>query len=372
MIYLDNLRYIWKKSSAWVIVVHVIGWLWFLAFPLVFLNAGDSTGNVLAILTDETYWQFILPFFLIFYLNSQVLVRKLFLRKKYSGFIVIILVLFVGICIIQPFDKVLTHNHFEQPAPFDGPDRRDAVFREGEMPHNRPPHLRRVHIDTVSVYIFIMIIALSTAVEITRQWTLTERRAAIAEAGKANAELSFLKAQINPHFLFNTLNNIYTLAITGSKYTPDSIMKLSTIMRYVTDEVSADFVPLEHEIECIENYIDLQRLRIGKKTEIDYKVTGDTSEKIVAPLILMTFVENVFKHGISKRSISKLVINISISEEYIYLFCQNPIHHILSEKRNGIGIENARQRLNHLYPEKNILKIDDSNDIYTVELKIYT
>src|SRR6202008_3873902 len=110
-----------------------------------------------------------------------------------------------------------------------------------------------------SLFIFIMIIALSTAAVINQQWRLTEQRAIQAEVDKANAELSFLKAQINPHFLFNTLNNIYTLAINNNEHTADSIMKLSNIMRYVTDEVGEDFVPVQNELDCIDNYIELQR-----------------------------------------------------------------------------------------------------------------
>jgi len=103
--------------------------------------------------------------------------------------------------------------------------------------------------------------------------------AARAEADKANAELSFLKAQINPHFLFNTLNNIYSLAVIKSDVTADSIMKLSNIMRYVTDEATEDFVPLQDELHCLTDYIELQRLRLGKKVTLNYAIAGDPAYK---------------------------------------------------------------------------------------------
>src|SRR5205823_10521035 len=121
--------------------------------------------------------------------------------------------------------------------------------------------------------------SLSAALSILKEWRNIEQRAAKAEADKANAELAFLKAQINPHFLFNTLNNIYSLAVTKSEMTPVSIMKFANIMRYVTDEVTQDFVPLQSEIDCASDYIDLQRMRLSKKVYVDYSVTGNLDGK---------------------------------------------------------------------------------------------
>ncbi|RZM01083.1 MAG: histidine kinase, partial [Pedobacter sp.] len=194
-----------------------------------------------------------------------------------------------------------------------------------------------------------------------------------AEAEKANAELSFLKAQINPHFLFNTLNNIYTLAITSSEHTADSIMKLSNIMRYVTDEVEEDFVELQNEVGCISNYIDLQRLRLGSKTSVSFTVQGDLSGKKIAPLLLMTFVENVFKYGISKQHQSDIDINLLVKPDTITFLCVNPIFE-RNEKleRTGIGLNNTRQRLKHLYPGKHILNIKDENNQFMVVLTLHS
>ncbi|WP_198170286.1 sensor histidine kinase [Mucilaginibacter arboris] len=305
---------------------------------------------------------------------------------------------------LQPFDRLLSNMPFpserntgdmrpgengsygndrrmEGPPPGKGFDHPipppDKQF--GERPeHHGPPggqkpgreHFR--YVDTTSLFIFVMIIALSTAVEITQQWGLTEQRATIAEAGRANAELSFLKAQINPHFLFNTLNNIYTLAVTGNEHTAESIMKLSNIMRYVTDEVSEDFVPLQNELECIEDYIGLQQLRIGSKTQVDFTITGNPVNKIIPPLIFMTFIENIFKYGISKQENSILKIRIAIEEKTIALFCQNPVFNTkLDAGRKGIGITNTRQRLEHLYPGKYSLNISHENGLYTVNLALH-
>ncbi|WP_419801554.1 sensor histidine kinase [Mucilaginibacter sp.] len=225
--------------------------------------------------------------------------------------------------------------------------------------------------NTTSLFLFVVIIGLSTSLAITKEWQTSERRAAYAEIGKANAELSFLKAQINPHFLLNPLNNIYSLAVEGDINTAESIMKLLNIMRYVTDEVLADFVPLENGLECIDNYIDLQRFRIGEMTKIDYIFSGDANGKEITPLIFMTFIENIFKYGISKQENSKLIIKITIAADHIKLFCSNPVYNnIRIEVRNGIGIQNTIQRLDQLYCKNYKLNIDRTGNFFTVELTL--
>jgi len=213
--------------------------------------------------------------------------------------------------------------------------------------------------------------ALSTAIRIIQQWRLTERRAIQAEADKTSAELSFLKAQINPHFLFNTLNNIYTLAVIKDDHAAYSIMKLSNIMRYVTDDVVADLVPLQSEIDCISDYIELQRLRIGNHTRVNFIVTGDVESKKIAPLVLMTFIENVFKYGVSKHEKTTIDIKISTSDTDISFFCRNHVFVRREEnQRVGIGIRNTQLRLNHLYPDKHLLNIWNEDNEYSVQLII--
>jgi LytS/YehU family sensor histidine kinase len=206
-----------------------------------------------------------------------------------------------------------------------------------------------------------------------QEWQMTEQRAIRAEADKATAELSFLKAQINPHFLFNTLNNIYTLAVMKDDNAPDSILKLSNIMRYVTDDAMADFVTLQSEIDCINDYIELQRLRLGEKTKVNFDVSGDIENKKIPPLILMTFVENVFKYGISKHHKSDIIIKLKGDYNGISFFCQNSIFPEKDEKRRvGIGLKNTQQRLAHVYPGKHVLDINTDNKLYTVKLMLQT
>jgi LytS/YehU family sensor histidine kinase len=243
------------------------------------------------------------------------------------------------------------------------------------------PHFKRsnqiifIHqsgnIDMVGLFIFIIVIGLSIAISTVQKWQLTERMVVKAEAEKAHAELSFLKAQINPHFLFNTLNNIYALSVTNNEHTSESIMKLSNIMRYVTDEVTEDFVLLQSEIDCINDYIDLQKLRLGKLTKLDFKLSGEIQQQKIAPLVLMTFIENIFKYGISKNKKGVIDIRLEVEDQRVIFYCRNTIFEKSpSSKRKGIGIANTRQRLNHIYPGKHKLEINTIDDLFTVKLEI--
>jgi LytS/YehU family sensor histidine kinase len=258
----------------------------------------------------------------------------------------------------------LRNDSMRNPGPYGG---------EGAGFGSRQNFDRHRPFDVISFFIFLMIIALSTAMKIMEQWRMTEKRAVQAEADKASAELSFLKAQINPHFLFNTLNNIYTLALMKDDHAPDSILKLSNIMRYVTDDAMADFVPLQQEIDCIDDYIELQRLRLGEKTEVDIEISGDIEDKKIPPLILMTFIENVFKYGVSKHHQSTITIKLKADDMGISFFCQNRIFPEKDEKRRvGIGLKNTKQRLEYMYPGKHILDINTDNQLYTVKLMLNT
>lgn len=254
----------------------------------------------------------------------------------------------------------------------------------GELPHQDlrmqdpdkrtsrlPPlwqHSRNV--DTVSLVLFFVLTALSLSVRTVEQWQTTEQKVAKAESEKVNAELSFLKAQINPHFLFNTLNNIYTLSVMNSVHTSESIMKLSNIMRYVTDDVTQDFVPLQNDIDCIKDYIDLQKLRLGRKTEVNFQVKGTITSQHIAPLILMSFVENTFKYGISKQDHSTINIEIEVNGPQISFCCENKIFNNRTSvtERTGIGIANTKQRLQHLYAGKHQLNISEQDNLFKVKL----
>ena len=394
------------RVRTYQVITHVAGWLLFMAFPLFFINRGGQNDIGFQLLQAPYYWLFCFTYIALFYINAYLLIPILFLKKKYVLYGAILLLLFAGVYFLQPYDKLLrgteinrnfpnipghspmadrlSGHYITPPPPRGGPGHNDdqdhrPPFERGQPPPDGPPRFgpgpgpNTMHFDSTSLFIFVMITALGTATKTIQQWQMTEQRATQAEADKASAELSFLKAQINPHFLFNTLNNIYTLAVMKDDNAPDSIMKLSNIMRYVTDDATEDFVPLENEIGCINDYIELQRLRLGEKTTVHLDISGETDERVIAPLILMTFIENVFKYGISKNKASVITIKIAVNEKSISFFCQNNLFPQKEEKqRTGIGLTNTRQRLAYLYPEKYLLSINTENDLYTVKLILET
>jgi hypothetical protein len=362
-------------SKASDLFIHVFAGLAFLALPLLFMSGQPNSGSQ-GMALSVGYWIFCLSYIIIFYLNTYILIPRLYFRKKYVFYVAAIIILFALVFWGRPFEQMLQHHLHHQhrstaPPPdiFNSPH---GVYDDDGPPYGPDsdnPRPKSMRIDIVSIFLFIMTIALGMAIQVTRQWRSTQQQVAQAEADRAQAELSFLKAQINPHFLFNTLNNIYSLAVTKNEKTADSIMKLSNIMRYVTDDVSQHFVPLQHEIDCINDFIELQRLRLSKKVQVDFSVKGKLENKTIVPLLLMTFVENVFKYGISNHENSTITIQLIADERSITFYCHNKIFNPAGYiQRTGIGISNTKKRLDHLYPNKHLLNITNENGFFSVEL----
>ena len=187
-------------------------------------------------------------------------------------------------------------------------------------------------------------------------------------------ELELLKAQLNPHFFFNTLNNIYSLVYKKSDEAPAALMKMSDIMRYMLYESKTEKVPLATELEYLEDYIELQRLRFSDPGFIDYSVQGDISHHQVPPMLLLTFVENAFKH--CKKSVSKpgVIIRVAVSERLLNFIVSNYLIDPDSKDQNtgsGIGLKNIRRRLELLYSNSHDLTISTKGGRYTVNLNIY-
>lgn len=190
------------------------------------------------------------------------------------------------------------------------------------------------------------------------------------------AELKFLKAQLHPHFLFNTLNNLYALTLEKSNKAANVVLKLSELLDYVLYECNAELVSLEKEIKQIDNYIELEKLRFGIRLDVKFTCDGFLSNMMVPPMLLMTLVENSFKHGVSK-SISKSWIQIELQEQYnsITFIVKNSKHKLNSSKpftSGGVGLRNLENRLKLIYKEHYEFNIEERKDTFAVELIIKT
>lgn len=358
------------------IIFHIIGWLLLFSLIASFVSNEQGNADLWQKVTSPGFLTFCGLFMVLFYLNTELLIPELYLKKKFILYFGIAAALLTGIYFLRPFDALHVMNRgmddqrpppeemFDRGDRFPGPDRGPGGWGDGGG-RGKPA------VDIVSMVLFITTWSTGMAITLMREWRKTQQKAARAEADKAQAELSFLKAQINPHFLFNTLNNIYSLAVIKNENTPVAIMKLSNIMRYVTDDVSQEEVPLQSEVDCIADYIDLQKLRLGEGTEVNFVTEGNLENRYIGPLLLMTFVENVFKYGVSAHEPSAIDIKISADDKSITLHCRNKIFaQRTSLERKGIGIENTKKRLEHLYPGKYDLNVEQDG-FYEVVLKVY-
>lgn len=216
---------------------------------------------------------------------------------------------------------------------------------------------------------------IASAIYIFKRWYLEEQKNKKMAEEKIAAELNFLKAQIHPHFLFNTLNNLYTLTLLKSDKAPDIVLKLSELLDYMIYKSNIEFVPLTNELEIAKGYIDLEKMRYSERLELFYEVNGETDKHQIAPLILLPFIENCFKHGASKDRIKPFVkIEISITSASLTLKAINSIPAKGGEEeveKEGIGLKNVKRRLDLIYPDMYNLEIKSDNKLFEVELTIF-
>lgn len=219
-----------------------------------------------------------------------------------------------------------------------------------------------------AAFVSCFFIFLSTVLKFIQDWFNNDKIKSRLENEKLISELAFLKSQINPHFLFNSLNNIYSLAYQKSEKTPEAILKLSEIMRYMLYESNVDKVPLSDEIRYLKNYIELQKLRFKDMTHIKFEINGDPEGRKITPLILISFVENAFKHGLATASDHPIKIIFNITSDKLFFQVMNKKSNLNKDDTGGIGLKNVQRRLDLIYKDQYRLHIDEGNDIYSCEL----
>jgi LytS/YehU family sensor histidine kinase len=201
--------------------------------------------------------------------------------------------------------------------------------------------------------------------------TLKQRAWMQTRQEQATAELQLLKAQVHPHFLFNTLNNIYSFSMDDSPETPGLILKLSSLVNYMLYDCKTEEVRLEKEIEIMKNYIDLEKTRYGNKLDIEWNVDGNTKGRFIAPLLMLPFLENAFKHGTSEQiEKSWIGVDISVKQGNLRFSITNSKNEYVPYRHNGIGIENVKKRLEFIYPDCYQLKLSDEVCFFEVTMLI--
>lgn len=221
----------------------------------------------------------------------------------------------------------------------------------------------------VLLTIFAIYFVLTTLLTLSKSWYRLQQ----VEKEKLSIELNSLKAQVNPHFLFNSLNSIYSLALAKSEQTAETVLELSNLLRYMLYEVSEEKVEIQKEVEMIENYIELQKLRADDSTEVKYEIKGDLNETKVAPLLFFPLIENAFKHGVkgvSESAFIHLVLNVQGGIEFSIVNNKGQVDDMEKGKFGGIGLENVRRRLELIYPDAHEFEVIETEDVFEVKLKL--
>lgn len=391
------------KSLNWL--VHIISVVLFLCIPILF--APKTHGN-------QALWEFpqfqkdffsFLILVLFFYASYYWLIPQFFQVKKYLAFFGIVLLFFAFYIsipnILVPHADPRFRNHGNLQELLEKPnlthEEREYLEherREHNLPKNLNPEILKNLLEAEekehheereekevgrgfqrsffsrqlafsSIIRFGIVLLFSLVISIYRR--LKE-----AESERKAAELNFLKAQVNPHFLFNSLNTIYSMSITQSEETPEAVLNLADSMRYVLNEGAGEKVELEKEIKYIKNFIALQRMRFNSSLTVDFLVEGSTSGLRICPLILIPFIENAFKYGVSSAEPSTVRINISIQDKTLEMVVENKVFKSMNDGISsfGVGISNARRRLELMYSKKFELNIQESDNHFKVALSI--
>ncbi|PQV48891.1 histidine kinase [Jejuia pallidilutea] len=298
---------------------------------------------------------------LAFYINYGLLVPNLLLNKK-------TLLYFVALLAFGAFFLFIMDETLPKPK-FKPPNTRDLGNAKNIFPSIKPlPSFLNFRGFFPSGGLLLLIFALSTSVKLGIEWFKSEKKRVEIESQKVNSELSFLKAQLNPHFLFNSLNSIYSLAHKQSKDTTNAIVILSDLMRYMIYEANKELVPLEKEVEYIKNYIALQLLRLKDSSNVKINIHGNLNYSI-EPLLLISFIENAFKYGTDFKGKTNILIKLNIESDLLKLYVQNSVSHQQTKtKSSGIGLENIKNRLKLLYPNQHTIRIKHNKDSYEVTL----
>jgi len=319
-----------------------------------------------------------------YYLNTLLLIPFFLLQKKWLKYCLLIAASFIIFSTVPKFianaiETPKFGNGYFKPSIEPKFDKIEVPLDSSVKPINKTSKKsnfrkgrNRFTFFPGSYVIFFLVFAIGTCITVIQQWLKSEATKKEVETEKLNTELSFLKSQINPHFFFNTLNNIYSLAVVESQQTAPSILKLSAIMRYILSDAQSNVVTLEQEIVFIQNYIDLQMVRLTEKVKVNFLVEGMANNKMIAPLLFISFVENAFKYGVSTKENSSIDIQLKCIDNQLTFTANN---HIVTSENNiqettGIGINNVKRRLALLYPNKHELNIENQQSTYSVTLHI--
>jgi len=340
------------KKSKGPLILHALYWavIVFIIILDVFFSAERNTTKHVVI----SIMLFGVINVSLFYINYLILIPQLIKRKKkYFLYILLFLLLLGAASLIKTVVAVLNPK-----------DMMDYVMEGKKKTWPADQYF------FAQLFICGFFLVSSCLIKFAADWFSNERIQRDLESERREMELQFLKSQLNPHFLFNSLNNIYSLAYQKSDKTADAIMKLSEIMRYMIYESNTPTVDLSKEVEYLTNYIELQKIRFKDGAFIELTLNGEIDAQKIVPLMLISFVENAFKHGVVNDPENPVKINIIANQKILHFSVINKKNQQNKDAQGGVGLTNVERRLQLVYPDRYKLNVVNSATHYTCELMI--
>lgn len=347
-------------------LLHVIAWAIFFSFPFVMISTRSHQT-----ISWDTYLRFtigLLAMMVVFYANYSFLVEHFLFKKKIWRFLLYNLLLITVVSILMHLSMELLPHSIEA-APTAPTNRIPPPPPRGRPEQN----FWNMRLFFGNITRFVFTATLGTLFQVTRSWYRVEAARKELEQNRTQAELQNLKSQLNPHFLFNTLNNIYSQIAFSPEKAQESVHELSRLLRYVMYDSSQPLVALESELAFVRNYVELMRIRLPEHVEVKTFIEVDTPQARIAPLLFISLIENAFKHGVSNSQPSFIGIDIhQVGDEITCTIINSnyPKETDNDKSGSGIGLSNLRKRLALLYPHRHTFTYGKEGDNYRAYLSI--
>lgn len=341
------------------VVLHIMAWIIILVVP-VYLESIFGSGNKVFLMH---MYVSLLIYGCLFYLNYLWLMPKYFFKPNRIQYFIIAIVLVIVVCALL---WIINESLIFRDPP---PDIEQTGVGDVNQQMRRPPN--RIFKLFDYFYTSVLVLGFSLGLRLLKKESKDEKERKELEKEKLNSELAFLKNQISPHFFFNTLNNIYSLINIDTENAGESVLKLSKLMRYLLYESEKGQTKLSEEINFLNNYIDLMRLRLTNKVDVSVSFPEKYKDITIPPLLFVAFIENAFKHGVSARESSFITMTMELTEEYLHFSVRNSIssrNMSVDGQYSGIGLENVKKRLNLLFPSTHRLEIETTEDEFLVNM----
>ena len=363
-------RVYWMKhQSRQENLIYLIVWGLLFAAPLVSLYVRTVNDSMLTFDWTEVFlvWRKFAVFLLLFVLHNVFLAPLLVHQNRRTLYFSIVAAVLVAFTIYQCSSRP------DRPRGHRPPSHIVEGHRPPPPPDKHRPDMPPPIVGERDILAIVVLLLMFGANLGTKYYFRSRRdHQKLLNLEKQNLEqqLEYLRYQINPHFFMNTLNNIHALVDIDPAKAQETIVELSKMMRFVLYEGDKDGVPLTRELDFIRTYIKLMQLRYTDKVRIDLDLPAEVPDKTIPPLMLIPFIENAFKHGVSYKQESFIEVKISLEDEGLRFSCRNSKADVPNQEKGGVGLANVRKRLNLLYEHNYALRIQDNPDVYTVELTI--